>query len=279
MKFGMNTLLWSDDVTGDAYLPLFERLKQMGFDSVEPAIFQTDTATFAELGRQLDGMGLERTASTALGPDQNLISPEASVRAAGLSQLKRVIDCCHALDAKILIGPLQAALGVFSGTGPTEQEWAWSEGLRAAAEYAAQANVVLAPEFLNRFEIYLLNCASDSYRMVQEVDHPNLRMMYDTFHSNIEETSIEGAITGCGDALVHVHVSENNRGTPGQGLVRWEETFAALKQVGYNGCLTIEAFGQCLPELAAATKIWRKMYEDEDQLAADGLAFMRKSWG
>lgn len=279
MRFGINTFLWSDDVTGEAFLPLFERLKGMGFDSVEPAIFQTDSTTFAELGRQLDGMGLDRTAVTAFSAEHNLIAPEAKVRAAGLAQLKRTIDCCQALDAKILAGPLQAALGVFSGAGPTEQEWAWAvEGLRAAAEYAEQAGVVLALEFLNRFEIYLLNCASDAHRMVRDVDHPNLRMMYDTFHSNIEEKSVEDAITGCADAIVHVHISENDRSTPGQGLVRWDETFAALKQVGYDGRLTIEAFGQSLPALSAATKIWRKMFDDEDQLAADGLAFMQQSW-
>ncbi|QDV06944.1 D-tagatose 3-epimerase [Planctomycetes bacterium Poly30] len=279
MKFGMNTLLWSDDVTGDAYLPLFERLKEMGFDSVEPAVLQTHTAAFTALGKQLDGLGLERTASTALAPEHNLISPDASVRAAGLAQLKRVIDCCHAMGAKILVGPLQAALGVFSGAGPTEQEWAWSvEGLRAAAEHAEQAGVVLATEFLNRFEIYLLNTASDAHRLVQEVDHPHLRMMYDTFHAHIEEKNVEEAIKACAESLVHVHISENDRGTPGQGQVRWQESFAALRRIGYDGCLTIEAFGQSLPAIAAATKIWRRMYETEDQLAADGLAFLKQTW-
>lgn len=280
MKYGMNTFLWSDDVTGEKYLPLFERFKQMGFDAVEPAIFDTDTAKFAELGRQFDGMGLERTAVTALSPERNLISADAGVRAAGLTHLKRAIDCCHAMGSSLLAGPTYAALGVFSGAGPTDQEWAWAvEGLRAAAEHAAQAGVVMAPEFLNRFEIYLLNCSADAHRMVKEIDHPNLKMMYDTFHANIEEKDIGQAISDCSDALVHVHISENDRSTPGQGLVQWDDTFAALKAIGYTGYLTIEAFGLGLGDLAAATKIWRRMFEDEEQLASEGLAFMKASWG
>lgn len=280
MKCGMNTYLWSDDVTGDKYLPLFERFKELGFDAVEPAIFQTDTARFAELGRQFDLLGLERTAVTALFEDKNLIGADVRQREAGLDHLKRAIDCCHAMGSRILAGPMYAALGVFSGAGPTDQEWAWSvEGLRAAAEHAAQADVTLALEFLNRFEIYLLNCAADTRRMVGDVDHPNLRMMYDTFHAHIEEKEIERAIAVSADALVHVHISENDRSTPGAGQVHWRETFAALKKADYDGYLTIEAFGQGLPDLAAATKIWRRMFEDEEQLAADGLAFMKASWG
>lgn len=279
MKYGMNTFLWSDNVTGEKYLPLFERFKKMGFDAVEPAIFDTNTTSYADLGQQFDNMGLERTAVTALSADQNLISPDAHVRAAGLEHLKRAIDCCHALGSRLLAGPIYAALGVFSGAGPTEQEWAWAvEGLKAAAEHAGQADVILAAEFLNRFEIYLLNCSADAQRMVHDVHHPNYRMMYDTFHANIEEKNIENAISGCAEVLVHVHISENDRSTPGKGLVQWKETFAALKKANYSGFLTIEAFGQGLPALAAATKIWRKMFADEEQLAEEGLAFMKQSW-
>lgn len=279
MKYGMNTFLWSADVTGEKYLPLFERFKELGFDAVEPAIFDTNMASFTELGRQFDSMGLERTAVTALSAEHNLISQDAQVRAAGLEHLKRAIDCCHALGSRLLAGPIYAALGVFSGSGPTDQEWAWAiEGLKAAAEHAGQADVMLASEFLNRFEIYLLNCSADAHRLVQDVDHPNFRMMYDTFHANIEEKSIEDAISGCAEVLVHVHISENDRSTPGKGLVQWKETFAALKKVNYSGFLTIEAFGQGLPALAAATKIWRKMFDDEELLAEEGLAFMKQSW-
>jgi len=152
------------------------------------------------------------------------------------------------------------------------------EGLREAADHAAQAGVTLAIEYLNRFEIYLLNCAADAARLVRDVNHPNLRMMYDTFHANIEEKNIAEALDACKDVMVHVHVSENDRSTPGKGGVNWAETWTGLKRINYQGMLVIEAFGQGLPGLAAATKIWRRMFVEEETLARDGLAFMKQSW-
>jgi D-psicose/D-tagatose/L-ribulose 3-epimerase len=136
----------------------------------------------------------------------------------------------------------------------------------------------LAVEYLNRFECYLLNCAADTLQFVREVDHPHCRMMYDTFHANIEEKSVPEAIRGCAVETAHVHISENDRSTPGAGNVRWKETFDTLKETGYDGWLMIEAFGLALPNLVAATKIWRRMYQNEEQLARDGLAFMRREW-
>jgi len=138
--------------------------------------------------------------------------------------------------------------------------------------------VTIVVEYLNRFEMYLINCAADAAALVREVDHPNCRLMYDTFHAHIEEKDPRAALQDCRDVLVHVHASENDRGTPGTGQVAWDETFAALKEIGYDGWIVIEAFGDALPDLAAATKIWRRMFESEEQLARDGGAFIRDRW-
>jgi D-psicose/D-tagatose/L-ribulose 3-epimerase len=279
MKYGMNMLLWTDDCTGPQWPPLFGRLKAMGFDSVEIPILSVDPKKLSALARTLDGLGLERTGATCLTLETNLISEDRRQRAAGLAHLKRVIEACQAMGIKLLIGPFYAALGVFSGKPPSRQEWAWAaEGLSEASGFAAQAGVTLAAEYLNRFEIYLVNTAADAARLVREVDHPNFRMMYDTFHANIEEKNIALALESCREVLVHVHISENDRSTPGRGAVNWKETWAGLKRIGYPGMLVIEAFGQGLPGLAAATKIWRRMFEDEEKLAQDGLAFMKESW-
>src|SRR5690606_22916986 len=167
----------------------------------------------------------------------------------------------------------------FSGSGPTPDEWKWGvESMRAVAEHAGKVGVTLGIECLNRFETYLLNTHADSARFAREVAHPNCRVMYDTFHANIEEKSSAEAIRACADVLCHVHISENDRSTPGSGHVHWDENFDALKEVGYDGWLMIEAFGLALPELAAATKIWRRMFQSEEQLSRDGLAFMRKHY-
>jgi D-psicose/D-tagatose/L-ribulose 3-epimerase len=105
------------------------------------------------------------------------------------------------------------------------------------------------------------------------------KTMYDTFHANIEEKSITQAIkVAVPIRLVHVHISENDRSTPGDGGVNWDESFRALKNANYDGWLTIEAFGLALPELAAATRIWRRMFPSEEYLAKNGLQFMKSSW-
>jgi D-psicose/D-tagatose/L-ribulose 3-epimerase len=277
VKFGMNLLLWTGELNDDL-LPVLESLKTMGFDGVELPLFNMDL-DYAAWGRRLDDLGLERTAVTVRGEEDNPISPDPAVRAAGIENTKRALDCCQAAGATALVGPYHSALGLFSGQGPSKDEWKWAvESMRPVAEHAGQAGVMLGVETLNRFECYLLNTHADTARFVREVDHSNCRAMYDTFHSHIEEKSPAQAIRDCADVLCHVHISENDRSTPGTGNVRWADNFDALKEVGYDGWMTIEAFGLALPELVAATKIWRRMYDSEEQLARDGLAFMKAEY-
>jgi D-psicose/D-tagatose/L-ribulose 3-epimerase len=277
MKFGMNLLLWSGELNDDLK-PVLASLKKTGYDGVELPLFNLEL-DYAAWGKHLDEVGLERTAVTVRGEADNPISPDKAVRAAGVANTKKTLDCCAAVGATHLVGPYHSALGVFSGKGPTADEWKWGvDSMRQVAEHAGSVGVTLGVECLNRFEAYLLNTHADSARFIKEVDHPNCRMMYDTFHANIEEKSIAGAIRSCADVCCHVHISENDRSTPGTGNVRWAENFDTLKEVGYDGWLMIEAFGLALPELVAATKIWRRMYQSEEQLASDGLAFMKAEY-
>ena len=276
MKYGMNMLLWTTHVT-DEHSAALEQLREMGYDGVELPIFEMDEAHFSALGSRLDGLGLERTAVTVCTPDENPISSDAAQRAAGLDRLKKAVDVCAAAGVSLLCGPLHSALGEFSGSGRTEDEWRYgAETLGAAAEYAHAAGVTLVLEYLNRFECYFLNCAEDCARFCREVNQPGLKMMYDTFHANIEEKDIATAIRTCADQTVHVHISENDRSTPGEGHVDWDTTFATLRETGYDGWMVVEAFGLALPDLAAATKIWRRMYSTEAELARAALAFMKQ---
>lgn len=278
MKIGMNLLLWTDNIT-EQHRPVFEMLKRQGFDGVELPIFDNTPERYATVAKWLDDLGLERTAVTCRGPDDNPISPDAKVRAAAVAKNKLVLECCQALGATHLCGPYHSALGYFTGQGPTADEWKWGvESMRGTAEHAATCGVKLAVEYLNRFECYFLTSVADTVRFIKEVGHPSCRMMYDTFHANIEEKEIGAAIRSCADYSIHVHISENDRGTPGAGHVSWAETFDTLTAIRYDGWLVIEAFGLALPALAAATKIWRRMYASEEQLARDGLAFIRREW-
>ena len=276
MKYGMNMLLCTSDVTDEHY-GLLENLMKWGFDGVELPVFDLDTAKFSKLGRKLDEIGLERTAVTVCSDADNPISPDAAIRAAALTRLKKAIDAVAAVGGTHLCGPIHSALGTFSGTGPTADEWKWGlDILTKAADHAQQSKVMLVCEYLNRFECYFLTNAADDARFCREANHPNLKMMYDTFHANIEEKDLAAAMRSCWDQVVHVHISENDRSTPGEGHVDWKTTFQTLKELKYDGWLMVEAFGLALPALAAATKVWRRMFPTEEYLATNALAFMKR---
>ena len=275
MKYGMNLLLWTGELN-DGLLPTLEKLKAMGFDGVEIPIFNLGL-DYAAWGKRFDAMGFERTGVTVRTPEDNPISPDASIRKKGVELNKQTLDCCASAGVQTVVGPFHSALGYFTGAGRTNDEWKWGiESMRETAEYAGKVGVMLGVEPLNRFEVYFLNAQADAAEFCRQIDHPMCRMMYDTFHSNIEEKNIAKAIHEIKDMLCHVHISENDRSTPGQGNVRWKENFDALRSIGYDGWLVIEAFGLALPELAAATKIWRRMFESELQLAEQGLKFMKE---
>jgi D-psicose/D-tagatose/L-ribulose 3-epimerase len=278
MKFGMNMLLWNTHVTAE-HFPLLAKLKKIGFDGVELALFQGDEAHYKKVGQELKDLGLGCTTVTCCGTDNNPVSPDAAVRKKAGEHLKWALGMSAAVGSTHLCGPYHSALGFFTGAGPTDDEKKRSvEVLRGAAQEAQKLNILLCVEYLNRFECYLLTTAQDARTLVKQVNHPNFRMMYDTFHANIEEKDIAQAILGAADSIAHVHISENDRDTPGTGQVHWQETFAALKKIKYDGWLTIEAFGRALPELAAATKIWRDIFPSADELCAKGLQFMKEQW-
>lgn len=283
MKIGMNLLLWTDHVTAE-HDPILEQIKAIGFDAVEVPVFDTrDLKPYERLGERLRSLGLRSTAVTVMGPDTNPISPETSVRAAAVAHLDRVLECVQAFGGEVLCGPIHSAIGVFSGNGPTADEFAAGvDTLRKAAEKAAARNVQLASEYLNRFENYFLTTAAQAVEFVEAVDHPSFKMMYDSFHANIEEKNQAQAIASCAHHVAHVHVSENDRGIPGTGGVNWPSFWTGvqgLKAGGYDGYLTIEAFGRALPALVAATKVWRDLFDDQYRLCREGYAFIRKNAG
>ena len=282
MKIGMNMLLWTGHVTSD-HVPVLRALKDTGFDGVEVPIFDpSDTGHFRWLAGVLDDIGLERTA-VALIPDEghSPISADGAARAAGADHLHRVIDCCAALGSQALVGPWYQPLGVFSGDGPTGDELdRCAEVHRRVAGHARDAGLICALEPLNRFECYLLNTCEQTSAYLERLNEPGFGILYDTFHANIEEKDPLGAFhTAWAKGHVnHVHISENDRGTPGRGHAKIRETITALKGVGYDGWLTIEAFGKALPELAAATRVWRDFFASPEEVYSQGYSYIRECW-
>ena len=278
MKVGMNLLLWTGHVT-EEHFPVLEKIKKAGYDGVEIPLFQGDEAHYKKVRKELDNLGLKSTTVTVVNPESNPISPDASIRKAALERIQWALNMTSILGGDLMAGPYHSAIGVFSGQGPTADEKKHAvDVLRQAADHAQKVNVKIAIEYLNRFECYFLTNALDAKKLVREVNHPWFRTMYDTFHANIEEKCISKAIESMEDTFIHVHISENDRGTPGSGHVHWDETFKALKKAKYDGWLTIEAFCRSLPDLAAATKIWRDMFPSMEDVYQNGYKFIQDKW-
>ena len=253
MKTGMCMLLWTTHVL-EAHLRYLPQIKTAGFDGIEVPVFEGRPEHFAWLAPRIADAGLEATA-VGVVPDaaHNPISPDPGERQGGLDHLDWLVDCAGALGAKLLCGPFHQPLGQFTGQGPTSDELArLAEAHREMAD--RNPDLVLAVEPLNRFECYILNTAAQSAAHVAAVDRPNFGYLYDTFHANIEERDPVGVVAETFGAITHVHISENDRGTPGRGHIDLAGAIRALKAHGYDGWLTIEAFGQALPDLAAATR-------------------------
>jgi D-psicose/D-tagatose/L-ribulose 3-epimerase len=279
MKVGFNLLLWTTHVTAK-HQSLLQKLKQAGYQGVEIPVFEGGPSHYSELGKLLDKIGLERTiVSVVPTPDKNPISADASSRQAGVDYLKWLIDCSQAIGSRLLCGPLHSTLGQFSGMGPTKQERRRAISVhRKAGDYAAKKGVKIALEALNRFECYFVNTMDALTEYLDDVDHPNITGMYDTFHGNIEEADPVGVIGRSKKHISHVHISENDRGTPGRGHVDWPGVYSALKKSKYDGWLTIEAFGRALPELAAATRVWRDFSPSLETVYLEGIKNIRRGW-
>ena len=278
MKIGFNMLLWTTNLVEDQF-DLLKKIKDVGYDGVEIPIFggEEKVSHFANIGKALKDNGLDCTSVTVIpDEDRSPISNNEKSRANALEYMKWAIDCSAALGSEILGGPYHQPLGIFSGEPPTQKEKEHAAKVHQdAADYAKQVSIKLSIEPLNRFECYFLNIGQDASDYVDLVNRDNFGYLYDTFHANIEEKDPVGIINKTIKNINHIHISENDRGTPGKGNVPWAETFEAIKNSGYDGWLTIEAFGRALPDLAAATRVWRDFFPSKEEVYEEGYKFIK----
>jgi len=279
LKIGFCMLLWTTFV-GEEHKGLLEDIKATGYDGVEVPVFDGKPDDYTAIGRMLDALGLGRTAISVIPtPDMHILSEDAADRQRGEDYLKWLVDCAAALGADGIGGPLHQTLGHFTGKGTTEAEFDRAREVHSRVGDHARANgQVLALEAVNRFETYFANTQDDICAYTRSLGHPAIKTMYDTFHANIEEKDPVAAFSRNAADIVHVHISENDRGVPGRGHVPWAETFNAIKASGYDRWLTIEAFGRGLPELAAATRVWRDFAESPEAYYQDGYRCIRDGW-
>lgn len=275
MKIGINTLLWTAGF-GPGHFGLLRDIRRWGFDGVEIARFDFEGFPVAEVRRAVVDAGLECTFCSALTGSQSLISEDASIRAQARTFLLRGIEVAAELGSPVFLGPFVAPVGQLLGRRRTTGEWKRAvEELTSLTPALDAHGVSLAIEPLNRFETFFLNTAADAARLCDEVNHPRVGVLLDTFHSNIEEKTIAAAVQSLGHRIHHVHTCENDRGVPGSGHVDWAGLMSALARVDYTGWYVIESFGSTIPEIAAAACIWRDLAPTPAAIATDGLRFLR----
>ena len=279
MRFGIGMYLWTTDVLPEHHAR-FAELAGYGYDGAEIPVGSGLRADYAEIRRALDDAGLGCTTILNLGADKNPVDPDPDVRRRGVDEIRFGVDAAATLGSGVLSGPFQTAYAVFTGAGPTEEELERSaDAMREAAAYADDAGVVLAVEFLNRHEGYLLNTLQQSAELTRRVDHPAFGVLYDTHHAHAEEDDPAAAIAAHGGVIRHVQASENNRGGLGRGQVAWDTTADALRAIGYDGWVAAEAFAADVAGLSEKAHVWRDTFGSKDAFAAEAIGFMRATFG
>lgn len=275
MKLGINTFLWTASF-GPSDFHRLPEIKAAGFDGIEVFFFEPDSYPAASVARELARIGLECTAVAVIPASMSFVSSDASTRSKAKAHVQSCIRAAAEVGSPLLCGPMYSPVAYRPGRRRTTEEWKWAvESWQQLGDTVTDAGIEIGIEPLNRFDTYFLNTTADGVAFCKEVAHPKIGLLVDTFHASIEEKSIANAIRLASPHLKHLHVSENDRGTPGSGQVHWIEFFAAVDEIGYDRWLTIEGFGFNLGDLSVMASIWRDLERNENAIAFDGMKFVR----
>lgn len=288
MKYGVYFAYWESswDVNFEKYV---QKVKELGFDILEVAalgLVNLPDEKLERLKQLAEQHNVILTAGIGLPKEYDVSSSDATVRRNGIAFMKKVMDAMY-----------QAGIDRVGGTvysywpadyshpfdKPTARKYS-VESVKELAEYARQYDITLLIETLNRFEQFLLNDAEEAVSYVKEVDEPNVKVMLDTFHMNIEEDNIADAIRYTGDHLGHLHIGEANRKVPGKGSMPWKEIGQALKDIHYDGYVVMEPFVKTGGQVGQDIKVWRDLSgnateEQLDRELAESLVFVKKEFG
>ena len=275
MKFGVNTFLWTE-AFGPKDFGILPTIRAHGFDGVEVTLIRPERFEAKAIHSALQEHDLAPTVCSVLPSDLSLIADDASVRAKTVDHLRRCFELTAEVGSELIAGPLYAPVGYLPGRRRTTDEWKRAvEGYAQLGRVLDSYSVDLCIEPLNRFETYFLNTTADAVALCSEVNHTRVGILWDTFHANIEEKKLADSVRLAAPYLKHVHTSENDRGTPGTGHVDWKALFRTLQELEYQRWLTIESFGFSLGDLSAAASIWRNLADTPEQIAWDGVRFLK----
>lgn len=287
MKFGIYYAYWEKEWHSD-YVPYIEKVKRLGFDVLEVAcggFGQESLHTMADLGRAAKDHEIMLTGGYGPRREHNLATESASALKDTFHFYRDVFNKMEAAGIRSLGGALYSYWPVDFASGFDDKAGDFARSaanMRLLADMAADHGIMLNMEALNRFEGYLINTCEEAVAYVEAVDHPNVKLMLDTFHMNIEEDSMDGAIEAAGKLLGHFHVGEANRRPPRRdGRIPWKEIVDALKKTGYDGCVVMEPFVMMGGQVGKDIYLWRDISngatsEELDRDAALSLAYLRE---
>ncbi|HEX5499207.1 MAG TPA: sugar phosphate isomerase/epimerase family protein [Thermomicrobiales bacterium] len=276
---GANTWIWVSPPTDERLAALAPRLQNWGFDVIEIPVENPGDWDPARTAALLGELGLGATICAAMSPERDLTSDDDAVVASTQAYLRHCIDTEATLGGSVVAGPIYAPVG---RTGMLEKRERaarldrLARNLKPVADYAAERGVRLGLEPLNRFETNLINTAAQALAVVERVDSPALGILLDTFHMNVEEKHPAAAIRAVGRHLVHFHACGTDRGTPGTDHTDWSAIAQALADIAYEGPVVIESFTSENQTIATAASIWRPLATSQDEIATQGLAFLRQ---
>jgi len=275
MKIGVSAFAWTTEIC-PRHLDILPRFREQGLEAFEVPMFDPAQLNTAAIRRACQASGLECTVCAILPQGVNPISLDAAVRKRSLDHLTRCVETCAELGAAMLGGPLFAPIAYLPGRRRNADEWAWAvECFRALGDVLDAHRIGIAIEPVNRSESFFLNTAAQAGAFCDQVAHPRVGALIDTFHANIEEKSIPAAVRSLGKRLRHLHLSENDRGLLGSGHVDFPGIVAALKQIGYDGYLMIEGFGYSNDEANALGGLWADVNVSPEDIAFKGAAYLR----
>ena len=279
MKFGVSSYVWVSPFSNHTTEQL-KHAKELGFDIYEIGVEDPSSFDPAYVKQEADMAGIQINICGAFGPERDISSDASRYRDKGMEYIRTLIDMASVFGSPYVAGPMYAATGkagMASEEERTRQRSYAVDNLRALAGYAATKGIRLALEPLNRFETDFLNTVDQGVELLDEIGCDNVGLLLDTFHMNIEEKSLGQAIRRAGSRLFDFHACSNDRGTPGQDHIDWDEISKALRDVGYDGAVVIESFTTDITEIAKAVSLWRPLAASQDVLALEGLKFLKEN--
>jgi D-psicose/D-tagatose/L-ribulose 3-epimerase len=282
VTFGANLWIWEAPVTLDVIERRAPVLAAWGFDVIEIPFEVIDCWDPHQVRTVLDNAGLRASVCIAMSPERDLTTGNPGIVQGTQDYLRDAIESAAIVGSPAVGGPIYSPTGRTGVIAPGERQAILAllaQNLRPVLTDARQANVKLALEPINRFETSLFNTVDQALALIELVNDPVLGLLLDTFHMNIEERDIPAAIHAAGSHLVHFHACGNDRGAPGDGSIPWPGIVAALDDVRYSGSLVIESFASGNELMAAAAAIWRPLAASQDDIATNGLAFLREVFG